>query len=409
MKILIVDDDEKRSDGLKIYLEAYFSIPAADIFKALHFDDAKKLLKVMYFDVLVLDVVLPKRLNAKSDAKVSLQLIEQLNRNAYLKKPEKIIGITGHLDDIGGFRREFEKNCLIVIEAPSNSDVWKRQIGDSLSYTGASKLSRVLNGAKATLISVHGIRTFGQWQVRLRNLVEKNTDQVNFHTYKFGYFSSLLFLIPVVRTYQVRRLRDRLKPAIEAAQSQTLFIFCHSFGTYLVAHALKQLVNSEVPFPPTTLVLSGSVLESGFDWRFLTRDTRIRIVNDCGADDKVLWLSEAFVYGTGMAGRDGFHGFNDQTLMNRYFKGGHSLYFDGDEFMAKYWIPLITLRESKLTEIDERENRSVLGSWGNNAVGLLGTVKVGFYWGLAALLIWLAIGGYLNIFRTLNSPLSFVG
>ncbi|SDM54883.1 response regulator [Polaromonas sp. JS666] len=402
MKLLIVDDDEKRSDGLKAYLEAHCSIPASDIFKASHFDEAKKLLKAIYFDVLVLDVVLPKRLNEKSDARVSLQLIEQLSRNAYLKKPEKIIGITGHLDDIGGFRREFEKNCLVVIEAPSNSDVWKKKIGESLSYTDASKFSRVFNEAKATLISVHGIRTFGQWQVRLRNLVEKNTDQVNFHTYKFGYFSSLLFLIPIARTYQVRRLRDRLESAIEAAHNQTLFIFCHSFGTYLVAHALKELVNAKVHFPSMTLVLSGSVLESGFDWGFLTRDTRVRIVNDCGADDKILWLSEAFVYGTGMAGRDGFHGFNNQALMNRYFNGGHSLYFDGDEFMAKYWIPLITLHESKLAEIDERKNRNFFVGWGNNVVGLLGTIKAGFYWGLAALLIWLSMSGYLNILNTVN-------
>jgi hypothetical protein len=47
-----------------------------------------------------------------------------------------------------------------------------------------------------------------------------------------------------------------------------------------------------------------------------------------GLDDKILFLSEALVPNTGMAGRIGFYGLNNNRFVNRYFKGGHSHYFE---------------------------------------------------------------------------------
>jgi hypothetical protein len=47
------------------------------------------------------------------------------------------------------------------------------------------------------IITVHGIRTFGQWQERLERLVTESTnlDDVEFINYKYGYFSVLAFII----------------------------------------------------------------------------------------------------------------------------------------------------------------------------------------------------------------------
>lgn len=386
MKLLIVDDDLKRARNLQLFLEVNYSISKADIHHADCVDAAKGLLKAIYFDALILDVVLPKRSGEKPEASIGIALLDQVARAAFLKKPEKIIGITAHLDDISSFRREFETNCLTVIEAPMISDEWKKKIGEALRYTGASKISRATSETKKVLVSVHGIRTFGQWQSRLRRLVEEHTDQVGFNTYKFGYFSSLLFLFPYFRNYQVAKFSKHLESLIAKNGNDHLIIFCHSFGTFIVANALKSLLAKGLSFSQTTLVLSGSVLTSDFDWTFLTPQNKFNIINECGDRDYVLWISQAFVLGTGMAGKVGFDGFNGQSIMNRYFQGGHSLYFDGDDFMRRYWIPLVSDSHKNLTEIDERNNNSLIHRSMEMIVNLFGQSKKIWYW-LVALIV----------------------
>jgi hypothetical protein len=62
------------------------------------------------------------------------------------------------------------------------------------------------------VVSVHGVRTFGNWQERLEKLIADDVrhrplDQVRVVNYKFGYFSVLAFLVPVLRWLVVRRFR----------------------------------------------------------------------------------------------------------------------------------------------------------------------------------------------------------
>jgi hypothetical protein len=240
-------------------------------------------LSLVTLDYLVLDVVLPKRKDKIGPLPLNgIGLLKELNRESSLKKPERIIGITAHLSDLQSFRSEFEQSCNIVIEAPPNSDVWKRKIAGSLSYTGVSKTSRAVHLSKTAVLSVHGIRTFGQWQSRLRKLIEERAEGVAFHTYKFGYFSSIYFLFPFLRNLQVKRLENSMRTIVNDENLDRIFIFCHSFGTYLVANALKSILNAGRPQAKITLILCGSVLSPNFNWQSVDAGDRLRIVNECG-------------------------------------------------------------------------------------------------------------------------------
>ena len=379
MKILIVDDDVKRASSLREYLSLNCSIPAEEFFFAGYLAEARDLLRNVYFDALILDVVLPKRKDKKCPHHlVGIGLLEELNRNSSLKKPEKIIGITAHIEDIGQFRKEFEQSCNIVVEAPSNSDVWKTKISIALSYTGVSKTTRAAVISKTAVISVHGIRTFGQWQARLRRLIELRTNTVSFHTYKFGYFSSFLFLLPWARNLQVEHLSKNIQPIICDTELDRAYIFCHSFGTYLVAHSLLQLFDAHNINAKITLVLCGSVLSSNFEWRRINNGKGLRVVNDCGSRDYVLWSSAALVLGVGMAGKVGFYGFNNDFIMNRFFDGGHSSYFHGDGFMEKYWLPLLD-EVAVISEVDERKYVSFGTRIAEHGVEFLMAVKPWIY------------------------------
>jgi len=372
MRVLIVDDDRVRAQRLQEYLTSK-EVGISHVIHVEATDDAKNLLRASYYDVLILDVVLPKRKGESADYSHGLSLLRQVNTSAMLKKPEKVIGITSYLHDIDGFRSVFEEYCMMVIEAPRNSSQWKGRIVAALSYTFASKIVREASDRPINVLTVHGIQTFGGWQDRLKQLVELSTDSFSFQSYKYGYFSALTFLVPFLRAPQVRNLEAKIMEVVEADPEKELVIFCHSFGTFLVAHALRNLRSKGSEVPLSMLVLCGSVLPSSFDWNFLIRDSRVRIVNDCGNHDYVLWLSEALVLGVGMAGKDGFHGLNNSRFCNRYFNGGHSHYFR-QEFIRRYWLPLLASRSS-VDEIDERSPSPLIHGGIEQLVRLSGHLK----------------------------------
>lgn len=120
-----------------------------------------------------------------------------------------------------------------------------------------------------------------------------------------------------------------------------------------------------------------------------------RVINDCGTQDSSPACSQILSVGTGCAGRLAFFGMLGQQVVNRYFEGSHSLYFerDGkpdDQFMEKHWLPLI-LRpgciDDEAQRVDQRRAPSVISgaaAWlVQHADSMkLATVGVALAWGI---------------------------
>lgn len=225
-----------------------------------------------------------------------------------------------------------------------------------------------------SVLTVHGIRTFGEWQRRFKRLTSAQTGDIDFQTYRYGYFSVFSFLIPFLRDREVRRFQLHLSNLVEREPERDFVIFSHSFGTYVVARALRKMESDGRMLPVRMLVLSGSVLRARFDWSFIKSFGDVRIINDCGTRDFILWLSDAFAPLLGKAGKTGFHGFNNEKFLNRFFTGGHDLYFRGDNFMKRYWVPLLDL-ENPVTEVDERTSNVLLDEILEKLVGACSMVK----------------------------------
>jgi CheY-like chemotaxis protein len=386
MKVLIVDDDMRRAEALAAYLQ---SIPdQVEVELADCTNQAKGLLRSKYYDALVLDVVLPKRSEEKGSSANSLSLLDQLSRNRLLRKPEKIVAITAHEDEIESFRAKFEEYCTAVVRASEPSDVWRLRISNAIRYTSSSKVSRATSQREVAVFTIHGIRTYGAWQDRLRALINERTDSVSFYTYKYGYFSAIALLVPPLRGIEVRRLHKRLLDVVSHIDEGRVLVFAHSFGTYLAAQTLRKALRGETLKVDLCLVCSGSVLHENFDWGFARRHANIRVVNDCGSDDLVLYLSKVFALGLGMAGKVGFNGFNDPRFVNRWFAGGHSHYFAGDDFMREHWFPMLTA--SELQCVDKRGEPSLTSTIGDGVARFLGRIKPAVYLAASALIAFLA-------------------
>lgn len=385
MKVLIVDDDRSRADGLRSYLVSadLLDIDRIDISESS--DEAKISLQNFYYDVLIVDVVLPKRRGESARCDIGVGLVGQVHRSRGFKKPEKVIAITAHEDDVEQFRGKFEEYCTAVVRAYGPSDEWRRRILESIRYLSCSKIARVVSAGDTVVFSIHGIRTFGEWQSRLERLVEAETDEVSFYTYKYGYFSSIAFLFPPARRREVHRLELRIHNLLRN-QPKRIVVFAHSFGTYLAVEAIKNNAHQLPAGVELTVVLGGSVLPENYDWSEIRKNGAITVINDCGVDDNILLLSKASAVNLGMAGRVGFHGFNGSGFINRWFRGGHSHYFDGDDFMRKRWLPVIL--GARVNVVDERGSPNVTAVALDGIARSVASVKWLLYASVAAILVF---------------------
>jgi WD40 repeat protein len=220
------------------------------------------------------------------------------------------------------------------------------------------------------VITVHGIRTFGDWQTRLRSLLlrgDGTPPDMDVVAYRYGYFSVIAFMVPFLRWLVVRTFRKALIHYIsDHGHPARIDLVAHSFGTHLVAWALIGIPKATRP-TVHTIILAGSVLKVGFSWRLLMADDKVhRVINECGIHDSVLVLNQLLVLFTGMAGRVGFNGMEDgERFVNRYYRFGHSGYFQGthladqNDFMREKWLPLL-LSNSTPSAFDERARPTAL-------------------------------------------------
>ncbi len=216
------------------------------------------------------------------------------------------------------------------------------------------------------IITVHGIRTYGDWQERLEQLVGNKigSGSVQVLNYKYGYFSVLAFIIPLFRWLVVRRFRSDLIDWCGREDWCRIDLIGHSFGTHVLAWALHGIVEDERP-KIHTIVLAGSVLRGSFPWRDLVGSCVQRVVNDCGSRDTVLVVNQLVVLFTGMAGRAGFSGATHGDFRNRFFVFGHSGYFldargkPDDNWMNAFWMPILA-DDGPIAPIDRRPKPTLI-------------------------------------------------
>jgi predicted alpha/beta hydrolase len=119
--------------------------------------------------------------------------------------------------------------------------------------------------ARHVIITAHGIRTFGQWQDRLAETIRTADPEVRILNYRYGYFSSVAFLIPPLRMLETRKFRVALEAELALHPDARVDLVGHSFGTHLIGHGLRRIPRERRPKVHTVL-LAGSVLRPDFRW-----------------------------------------------------------------------------------------------------------------------------------------------
>lgn len=352
-KVLIVDDNIRRIDEFKKRISNSKESSFIEVTSCTTADKARVLCKSTRYDILILDVLLPKKSDTVATKEVGIKLLDDLHKRNNFYFPNKIIGITANLDDIDEFKEKFLVHASTVLDAPINNFGWIEKIQRIIQNTTDTYLAEEQEKNKI-VISLHGIRTVGSWQNIFSTYILERTENIDHHSFKYGFFGIFLFIFPFIRILHSKTFIKKIEYVINNNQDKEIYIFAHSYGTYIIS----KLIEKNTKIKINTLFLCGSVLPSNYDINKKFADRVGKVINDCGINDIVLIINKIFIPFLGDAGRIGFSGVNNKKLINRFFKGGHSLYFknhNNKNFMENYWIPYL-LDSKELSIIDERKD-----------------------------------------------------
>lgn len=338
ISVLVVEDNEDKRDLVFASLKAA-QVDVEAVKTAETVVGAIKLLGAYKFDILILDLKLPRR-NTKQqpthDAGISI--LRHLQRGD-LYVPSTVFGLTSFSELKEEYIEEF-RSLDFHLHETTNSDTWMNALQKKIHWLSNSKMACNVTQNKKVLITVHGVNTAGTWQENLDKLCRENEEIVN-KSYKYVHKSFIKIVFPRWRNKFVEKFKRDIQLLFREHPDCDFYFFAHSFGTFIVAEALRS--SSFVNTPNIKMVvLAGSVLKRDYQWDQIRRDHNIQqIINDCGTRDLALPAAHLFGKGLGMAGRSGFYSFRDDKVLNRYFDGGHSFFEKTKNFYEEFWLPLI--------------------------------------------------------------------
>jgi nucleoside phosphorylase/CheY-like chemotaxis protein len=124
MNMLIVDDDVTKVQKLLKALSGIEGFEGTRIVHETNVQGAKLRLAEMSFDLLILDIALPSRLDEEVTRDAGLRLLDEISERDFYKTPNHVIGITAHTDLFSDAASRFSQHLLTVLQFNPEADDW---------------------------------------------------------------------------------------------------------------------------------------------------------------------------------------------------------------------------------------------------------------------------------------------
>ena len=128
IRILIVEDNRHKRDNIKAAIVDACNINDDNLSIAASVKEAKKILYDQYFDLMILDLVLPIETGEDADAKHGVSFLETIHTSPMIKPPIHIIGLTSFSDKLVEFRDQFHSKLWHLIDYAPESTAWQDQL-----------------------------------------------------------------------------------------------------------------------------------------------------------------------------------------------------------------------------------------------------------------------------------------
>jgi nucleoside phosphorylase/CheY-like chemotaxis protein len=128
IKILLVEDDERKAKVISNVLCDVPSITAADITLAHSVIEAKQAMIADYFDLLLLDIQLPMRKGERPETDGGLKLWQTIRSRANYKRPEHVIGLTAYEETRRELSGALEEENWLLVQYDDSTTGWRDQV-----------------------------------------------------------------------------------------------------------------------------------------------------------------------------------------------------------------------------------------------------------------------------------------
>lgn len=348
MRIVIVDDSDARSELILRKLSTLSFAGAIDVTRCASADEARRAF-LSPCDLAVLDLLLPKKRLGTPAAAIGVALLNDVcNPESRYIRPRMIVGLTADGAGLTSYRKQYATQASIVLDGALNDLDWLEALIAQVESLAAAQKKIQQTKVDRVLITIHGIRTYGKWQQRLSESITGYSRNFESVELKYEFVDFVSFFFPLTRAASLERNVNRLLLELEKHSKRDVYIVAHSFGTLIVSEALRR-------WQPgggkklSCVILAGSPIDREVDIEHIVSKS-VRTVNECGTLDCTLLFARVFLIGLGDAGRSGFLRSNSDNFINRYYCGGHSLYFKrsngGVYFFEKHWFRLLTLNHA---------------------------------------------------------------
>jgi pimeloyl-ACP methyl ester carboxylesterase len=166
------------------------------------------------------------------------------------------------------------------------------------------------NNRHKAIITIHGIRSHGEWNAEITHIASSNGWIVA--PFVYGYVDIDIFRKSSKRREIIDRFRDHLEE-MRSLYECDVSVIAHSMGTYIAASYLYGF--DLCPHPLDTLILTGSILNEKLDINAL-RGNVAKIINEVAPNDPVVkYAKAASLWRDPLLGRSGDLGFTQSSLL----------------------------------------------------------------------------------------------
>ena len=201
------------------------------------------------------------------------------------------------------------------------------------------------------LVTVHGLLSTGEWNKEIAPIASSQGWTVAPYIYK-GNTPDLL-----VRSNKRKEIVDNFREWIFELRNRfdgDMSVIAHSFGTYIIGSYLKGFEDPPVNF--NNIILTGSILNSDYDWESLRGKSVGKILNEIAPEDEyVRYLPERYkrvLKIDSSMGRSGTEGFKQESPMivqstNSIFTHNNVIKRD---VISHKWMPFLDANRNSLWE-----------------------------------------------------------
>jgi len=143
MKILLVDDSPTKIRNLVAFISDECGVAREDIDVVQNAQEARRRLRDASYDILILDILLPRRPEDEPTAATSIELLEELSVSSRYRRPRYVIGMTAYGDALANAGPRFAERAWTVVSYNEVTTEWQGPIQNCIRYVEETPRERV--------------------------------------------------------------------------------------------------------------------------------------------------------------------------------------------------------------------------------------------------------------------------